>query len=241
MERLSHRFRLIAADLYGHGGTPPWPDHRGMLVDDEVDLLEPVFRMASDRFHLIGHSWGGAIALKAALRYGPRLKSLVLFEPALWSLLIAHEHSSDAARDIQINQYETQRLMDAGDYARAGEYFIDYWIGPGTWQRLTQARRSAFAESMRAASPEWHASFHETTTLAGFAAVDVPCLLLSGTKSTDPARAMTRLLSSVLPQAIIEELKGTGHMGPVTHPELVNSAIERFLLKVSECQPDVSA
>ncbi|HME46335.1 MAG TPA: alpha/beta hydrolase [Syntrophorhabdales bacterium] len=241
MERLSHRFRLIAPDLYGHGGTLPWPDHRGMFVDDEVNLLEPVFQMASDRFHLVGHSWGGAIALKAALRYLPRLRSLVLFEPALWSLLIANEPSSIATREIQINHDETQRLMDAGHYARAGEYFIDYWIGPGTWERMTEARRSAFATSMRAASPEWHASFHETTPLAAFASVEVPCLLLSGMKSTAPARAMTGLLSSVLPQAKIEELKDIGHMGPVTHPEVINSAIERFLLKVSEYQPDTLA
>jgi pimeloyl-ACP methyl ester carboxylesterase len=209
-----------------------------MHVDDEVDLLEPVFRLASDRFHLIGHSWGGAIALKAAIRHLPRLLSLVLYEPALWSLLIAHDPCSAPARDIAANQDETQRLIDKLDYAGAAEYFIDYWIGPGTWKGLTEVRRSAFATGMSAASPEWHASFHEATPLAAFAAVDVPALLLSGTKSTPPARAITTLLSSVLPRARILELEGIGHMGPVTHPEVVNSAIETFLLKMSEHQAD---
>ena len=238
MDRLSDRFRLIAPDLYGHGHTPPWPDHRGMYVDDEVDLLQPVLLLAGDRFHLIGHSWGGAIALKAAIRHLPRLLSLVLFEPALWSLLIADDPCSVPARDIAANQNETQRLIDGGDYAGAGEYFIDYWIGPGTWKGMTEARRSAFATGMAAASPEWHASFHEATPLAAFAAVDVPALLLSGTKSTAPARAITRLLSSVLPHSKILELEGIGHMGPVTHPEVVNSAIETFLLNISEHQAD---
>jgi len=238
MDRLSDRFRLIAPDLYGHGHTPPWPDRRGMHVDDEVDLLEPVFLSASDRFHLIGHSWGGAIALKAAVRYLPRLLSLVLFEPALWSLLIADDPCSAPARDIAANQDETQRLIDGRDYAGAAEYFIDYWIGPGAWKGMTEARRSVFAAGMGAASPEWYASFHEATPLDAFAALDVPALLLSGTKSTAPARAMTTLLSSVLPRAKILELEGIGHMGPVTHPEVVNSAIETFLLKVSGYQAD---
>jgi len=88
---------------------------------------------------------------------------------------------------------------------------------------------------MGAASPEWHATWNEATPLAAFAAVDVPTLLLSGTKSTAPARAVTMLLSSVLPRAEILELEGIGHMGPVTDPEVVNSAIETFLLKISEC------
>ena len=233
MDRLSGRFRLISPDLYGHGGTPPWPGERGMCVDDEVDLLEPVFRLV-ERFHLVGHSWGGAIALKAALRHLPRLESMVLFEPALWSLLIAEDPDSDAAREISKGHDDTQRLLDGGDYDRAGEYFIDYWIGPGTWIGMTQARRSAFADSMHGASPEWHASSHETIPLSAFAAVDVPVLLLSGTKSAAPGRAITRLLASVLPHVTVVGLAGIGHMGPVTHPDMVNAEIEAFLKKVSE-------
>jgi pimeloyl-ACP methyl ester carboxylesterase len=230
MERLSDRFRIIAPDLYGHGHTAPWPGHRGMHIDDEADLLEPIFRLAGERFHLIGHSWGGAIALIAALRLLPRLLSVVLFEPALWSLLVSGDPMSAAARDITLNRDQTRRMIDEGDFAAAGEYFIDYWVGPGAWNLLTEARQSAFAAGMYAASPEWHASFNETTPLAAFSAMDAPTLLLTGTKSTIPAMAITALLSSVLPRAKTVHLDGVGHMGPVTHPESVNSVIEGFLL-----------
>lgn len=232
MDRLSDRFRLVAPDLYGHGRTPPWPGHRGMRVDDEVDLIEPIFRLAGDRFHLIGHSWGGAIAMKAALRHLPQLLSVVLFEPALWSLLIADDPGSPASREITTNRDETQRMMDAGDFPGAGEYFIDYWVRPGTWRRMDEARRAAFCKGMCAASPEWYASFHETAALSAFAALDVPTLLLSGAASTTPARAITLLLSKVFPRANLLNLEGVGHMGPVTHPEAVNAAIEAFLLKM---------
>ena len=245
MERLSDRFRIIAPDLYGHGRTPAWPGHRGMTVDDEVDLLEYAFRMAGDRFHLIGHSWGAAIALKAALRHLPRLSSIVLFEPALWSLLVAHNPESIASREIILNRDVTQRMMDAGDYAGAGEYFIDYWVREGTWKRMDEARRSAFCSGMVAASPEWYASFHEATPLSAFAALDVPTLLLSGSGSTTPAREITTLLSGVLPRAKLRKLEGMGHMGPVTHSDVVNSAIEDFLTEVgvpgNSRMPDMAA
>lgn len=232
--RLSSKFRLIAPDLYGHGKTPPWPNHRPMHIDDELDLVEPVFRLAGERFHLIGHSWGGAIALKAALRHLPRLQSMVLFEPALWSLLIADDPCSAASREIIINRDETQHLMDQGDFVKAGEYFINFWLGPNTWIHMSKTRQASLVNGMHAASPEWYASFHETTQLSAFAALDVPTLLLSGQKSTKPARAITELVSSVLPHARVLDLEGIGHLGPVTHPEIVNNAIEAFLIKISK-------
>jgi pimeloyl-ACP methyl ester carboxylesterase len=205
-----------------------------MYIDDELDLLETTFRLAGDRFHLVGHSWGGAIGLKAALRYLSRLQSMVLFEPALWSLLIADDPRSVASLEIVTNRDETQRLMDQGNFIEAGEHFIDYWVDPGAWQRMTEVRRSALVNGMHAASPEWYASFHEPTPLTAFSTIDVPTLLLSGKKSTAPGRAITALLSSVLPHARVLELEGIGHMGPVTHPEIVNSAIEAFLIETSE-------
>src|SRR5438874_6249088 len=67
MDLLANRFRVLAADLYGYGQSPAWPDAHKLSLADEARLLEPVFRSAGDRFHLIGHSYGGAVALRAAL------------------------------------------------------------------------------------------------------------------------------------------------------------------------------
>ncbi len=234
MDLLSDRFRIIAPDLYGHGGTPAWDGHRGMRVDDEVDLVESAFLMAGDRFHLIGHSWGGAIALKAALRHRDEIMSLTLYEPALWSLLVSGDPTGAGAREIETNRRETQRLMDEGDFSDAARYFLDYWVGKGTWDLLPEVRKSAFAAGMHAAGPEWHASFHETAPLDAFAAIHAPTLLLTGTRSTAPGRAMTGLLAPVIPNARVVELEGIGHMGPVTHPDMVNRAVEAFLMEVQE-------
>jgi pimeloyl-ACP methyl ester carboxylesterase len=75
MERLVDRFRVIAVDLYGSGRTPAGPRDQPMHLDDELALLSSVFRAAGDRFHLIGHSFGGAISLKAAFADRDRLLS----------------------------------------------------------------------------------------------------------------------------------------------------------------------
>jgi len=200
-----------------------------MLLDDEITLLRSVFRAAGDRFHLIGHSYGGAIALKAALTHQDRLISLVLYEPVLFSVLMANASQSDAAREIVAVRDDTIRLVDEGGFSASAERFIDYWTGDGAWAAMPEPRRPKIAEAVRAVKPEWHALFHDSTPLEAFAEINVPTLLLTGTSSKASALAVARLLTKVLPRVRVEEIEGVGHMAPVTHPDRINPLIERFL------------
>ena len=238
MERLAPRFRVLAVDLYGYGRTAPWPGDRPMDLDDQVALLGPVFQAAGDRFHLIGHSFGGAIALKAAFSNRDRLISLVLYEPVLFSVLVADAPESAAAREILAVRDEMIQLVDQGDLDAAAERFIDYWTGDGTWAATPENRRQAIAAAMRNAKPEEHALFSDPTPLHAFTAIDVPTLFLTGTRSKASVRAIARLLTAVLPRVRVEEIDGVGHMAPVTHPERVNPLIERFL---EAAQPGAAA
>jgi pimeloyl-ACP methyl ester carboxylesterase len=227
MDLLADRFRVIAADLYGSGRSPAWPDDRPMWLDDQLALLEPVFERAGERFHLVGHSYGGAIALKAALKYGSHVRSLALYEPVLFALLLRSAPESEAAREIAAVRDDTMALAPAA----AAERFIDYWMGAGTWAATPVARRPVLLQSVQSVRPEWHSAFHEPTPLEAFGAITAPVLLMTGTASTAAARAVTALLVNKLSSIQVEELAGAGHMAPVTDPARVNPLIERFLLQ----------
>jgi pimeloyl-ACP methyl ester carboxylesterase len=229
MELLAPRHRVIAADLYGAGKTAPWPHARPMRLDDELALLEPVFEAAGARFHLVGHSFGGAVALKAALAAPQRLLSLVLFEPVLFSVLVTAAPHGAAAREILAVRDDTTRLVGENDLVAAAQRFIDYWMGDGAWAATPPARQPALAAAMRSVIPEWHAAFGEPTPLQALAAIDVPTLLLTGTRSTASARAVVQLLAPVLANVRVEAVEGAGHMAPLTHSEHINPLIERFL------------
>src|SRR5690349_5114417 len=97
MERLAGSFRVLACDMSGCGRSPAFPAHLPYTLDEEVAFLDPAFESAGDSFHLVGHSYGGAVALKAALRHRGRLQSLTLFEPVLFSLLLTQAPQTDAA------------------------------------------------------------------------------------------------------------------------------------------------
>ena len=229
MDHLSDRFRVIAVDLYGSGKTAAWPQNQPMTLDDELALLDSVFQAAGDRFHLIGHSYGGAIALKAAIADRKRVLSLVLYEPVLFSALMADSPESAVAREILAVRDDTIRLVDQGNLTLAAQRFIDYWMGDGAWVATPESRRPALAEAMRAVKSQWLALLSESTPLRAFAAVNVPTLFLNGTKSKASALAVARLVTAVLPRVRREELEGLGHMGPVTHPDTINPLIKRFL------------
>jgi pimeloyl-ACP methyl ester carboxylesterase len=203
-----------------------------MRLDDELALLSSAFRAAGDHFHLIGHSYGGAIALKAALADRQRVLSLVLYEPVLFSAVIADCPEGSVAREILALRDETIRLIDQGNLDLAAQHFLDYWMGNGTWAATPEHRSATLAEAMRAVKSQWNALLDESTPLRAFAGVNVPTLLLTGKNSKASALAVARLVTAVLPCVRREELEGAGHMGPVTHPGTVNSLIRGFLEEI---------
>ncbi len=200
-----------------------------MTVDDEIDLLEPVFRAVDGQLNIVGHSWGGAVALKAGLKYRRKLKSLVLFEPALWSLLATDAPDSSALREIMQIRRNSARSMQQGDWSAAAQSFLDYWAEPETWQKMTERQREETVAGMRAVKNDWHGSFNDPTPLSVFSVIDAPVLMLTGSKSTDAAEFLARMLGSALKNAKVAEIDNAGHMGPVTHADQVNLQVEKFL------------
>jgi pimeloyl-ACP methyl ester carboxylesterase len=229
MDRLAVRFRVLAVDLYGAGRSPAWPDDRPLTLADEVALIEPIVAAAGPRVHVIGHSYGGAVALKFALMHPERVASLIVFEPVLFSLLMGHDPDGPAAREICAVRADTTAAVDRGQLDIAGARFVDYWMGAGTWASFPNARRQTIAAAMTHIPGEWHAVFEEPAPLQAFAAVDAVTLCLVGSDSPDTSRAVSTLLAKTLPRACEVELERVGHMGPVTHPDLVDELIEQHL------------
>ena len=229
MELLAPRFRVLAPDSYGAGKSPDWPSDREISLADEVALIEPVLREAGSPLTLIGHSYGAAIALRAALDDPGRVRSLVLYEPTLFSLLEAESPPPNDADGIRQAVADAALALDRGDRNRAAEAFIDYWMGEGAWQSMPEPRRQPIAASAVNVRRWRHALFTEPTPLQSFRALDFPVLFLAGGRTTASARGVARLLIAALPRVEVLEFEELGHMGPVTHPERVNAAIVRFL------------
>jgi pimeloyl-ACP methyl ester carboxylesterase len=133
---------------------------------------------------------------------------LALYEPTLFGLLDAQSPPPNDADGIRETAASAAAAVEAGDLNLAAERFIDFWMGKGTWA---------------------HTFFNEPTPLAAFSELNVPVLYMMGSQSPASSRGVGRLLIRTLPNVQAVEFEGIGHMGPVTHPDVVNAAISRFL------------
>jgi pimeloyl-ACP methyl ester carboxylesterase len=229
MDLLSLAFRVLAPDTYGAGKSPQWPSDRPIRLRDEVALIEPVLARAGSSVALVGHSYGAAVALIAALANPGRVRALALYEPTLFSLIDAQTPPPNEAEGIRSIVANASAALDAGNADAAAGYFIDYWMGAGAWKRTPEERKPAIAASVKNIRGWAHALITEPMPLEAFRSLDVPVLYMKGKRSTVSAHGVARLLTGVLPRVEVVEFESLGHMGPVTHPESVNEVIMQFL------------
>ena len=232
MDLLASRHRVLAPDCYGSGRSPEWHSDRFISLQDEVDFLDPMFARAGASFHLVGHSYGAAVALVAALAHRDRVRSLALYEPTLFALVDADSAPPNEADGIRHTVADASAALDRGEADAAAERFIDYWMGVGSWRATPEDRKPTIAASIKNIRRWAHALFTEPTPLAAFAALRIPVLIMTGGVSTPAAHGVARRLLSALPTARHHDFPQLGHMGPVTHPDQVNATVARFLDEV---------
>ena len=227
MDLLAQKFRVLAPDTYGAGKSPARPRGRKISLRDEVALLDPVFERAGEAFSIVGHSYGGGVALVGGVIHRERLRSVALYEPSLFALV--ERESPKDVDGIRNTVVASVAALERGDAPGAARCFIDFWMGAGSFDRMPERVQAASAESVRDIQDWKDALFDEPTPAAVLAELDVPVLLMVGSKSPRSSRAVAQRLADVLPQVETVELEGLGHMGPVTHPGKVNEVMARFL------------
>jgi pimeloyl-ACP methyl ester carboxylesterase len=229
MDLLAPTHRVLAPDCYGSGRSADWPSDRVISLMDEVKFLDPVFARAGHSFSLVGHSYGAAVALLAALTHRDRVRSIALYEPTLFALIEADSGPPNEADGIRDAVASAGAALDRGEADAAAERFIDYWMGAGSWRATPQERKPAIAASVKNIRRWAHALFTEPTPLAAFATLQMPVLIMTGGASTAAAHGVARRLLRALPTAKHHEFPNLGHMGPVTQPEPVNAVLAHFL------------
>ena len=231
MDCLAPSFRVLAPDLYGVGKSSPRPTGRAFTLRDEVSLLEPLLRQAGERITLVGHSYGAAVALVAALAEPKRIRALALYEPTLFSLVDAESPPPNEADGIRETVSRAINAMAADDPDEAARCFIDFWMSPGAWDATPESHKGHIRSSM-ADLRHWASALMEDPIpipIQSFAELEIPVLYMTGKHSPASSLSVARLLAAVLPRVQSVEFDDLGHMGPVTHPHIVNKAIASFL------------
>ncbi|MBG9389441.1 alpha/beta fold hydrolase [Caenimonas aquaedulcis] len=228
VEELRRDFRVLAVEFHGHGMRPDWPHERRMTLADDAGLVLPLLEMVGGA-HVVGHSYGAAVALKLACMRPLLVHSVAAYEPVLFRLLIDDTAHPQAGADVLRTAASMRDRLKAGQPAQAARLFIDFWSGAGAWQSLDGKAQRSIEARMPSVIRHFEALFAEPFPREQLAHMAMPMLLLSGSRTVEAARRVARLLRAALPLAEHQELPGMGHMGPVTHAKAVNERIRQFL------------
>ena len=219
VEKLGTHYRVIAPDLTSYGS----------LAQAAAPIRSILGRLSAPA-HLVGHSWGGGVALHLARTRPELLRTLTLIEPSAFHLLRGGDAIDAAAlREISEVAARTEADLASGDLMSGFGRFVDYWSGPGSWDAMSAEKRAAFAPLLAGIALDFQALLGEPAEIEDVRGMPVPTLLVQGGGTTLPSRCVCRRLRDVLPGAQFSVVQGAGHMLPVTHREAVNALIAGHL------------
>jgi pimeloyl-ACP methyl ester carboxylesterase len=227
-EVLKDRYRVLAINLFGYGGTTPWPGTFAQSLYAQAQLVLALCEQAPTPIHLVGHSFGGSVALKVASILGPSVGDLILLEPIPFNLLKQNGRPR-AFLESRLLRDHVKCFGSLGDWRKVAERFADYWLGDGSWDSMPEKRRCAFVESLPPNFHEWDAIMEEEASVDEWMALTARTLLVSDTATRRPIREIVEILAKACPHWSFRTITGAGHMAPLTHPDLINPIVREFL------------
>lgn len=223
-DRLRDRYRLIAADLLL---ADPASRKLGAFTFAQDCAFIGALIDANPGAHVLGHSYGGVVAIKAAMANRDKIASLILIEPSCFHLL---KQEGKPEYDEIIRLQRIQREHEArGDAAQAARAFIAYWIGPAGWDAMPDRRKELMMLGLPKLDEDWPGTIDDNTRLADYRSLAMPVLLMRAKDTRAPSLRIVELLRTALPNAAFTEIADGGHMSPLTNPEPVNAAVDEFL------------
>lgn len=228
---LSGEYRVVYYDQRGSGNSQIKPDNAAYTIDQLVEELEAIRRdvLSSDQFVVVGHSAGGALAQRYALKYREHVASMVLVSsipinngvatPAVWDRLLpamvalnGWPPTGPLARDEwfaqlnKANQIDRLHNTDCADLLHNAGY-----LSFATWREVS---RSLSGDDYRYALEQ----------------LQVPTLVVYGASDSDTTGEWTaNRLCETLPNCTLTRFDQSGHWPFLEEPENFAQVVTDFL------------
>jgi len=232
-ETLGDDYELLAPEHYGSASNGAWTGEHAFTLADDAARAIALIDSSQSKVHLVGHSYGGGVALHVALARSSQIASMVLYEPSAFHLLRQlGELGAEAFSEIAGVARQVGDGVLTGDYRRALAGFVDYWGGIGTWERMRPSAQRALICWAPKGPLDFHALIENPTPASAYRALKCPVLIMRGAHSLKPPRIIAERLAELLPDSRLLVIDGAGHMGPFTHASEVAALIVRHIAAI---------
>jgi pimeloyl-ACP methyl ester carboxylesterase len=116
------------------------------------------------------------------------------------------------------------------------ERFVDYWSAPGAFARMRPALQDRLIRWAPKAPLDFHALINNPLAADAYTTLDIPTLILCGEHAPRPTRIIAHRLAELLPRGRVIVVPVAGHLGPITHPEIVSPLMARHIRESASTQ-----
>lgn len=231
LESLAPWHRLIVPDRRGHGASPTEP-RPYTIAGDAADLAALLDELGVERAHLVGHSYGGLVALEWAVRQPERCRCLHLIEPPYLTLL---PDDPDVASIAAAGRAIFDNAAAAGGDRTAAD-FVTMMAGDEAMRRARM--RPFWAAMAREAARMAHAEYPDRYPPARLDALaaGVPITVYTGARSHAALRKIASALAARRAGAHLVEFATAGH-----DVQRAGAPFDRALLRVTNPDAELPA
>ena len=221
-------YRCVAFDFRGHGRSESTPE--GYSLDEFAqDAVELIRFLQCAPCHFVGHSLGGFVAMRVALRYPELVKSLVLINT-----------TAGPERPEQIARYRLLNLIArfVGLRPVVGQvlpimFGHDFLSDPGRAPERDRWRKLLLENDRRGVTRSAQVVIDRDGIVERLAGLEVPTLVITGSDDRAIPPASSRALHEAIAKSRFLELPRIGHTSPVEAPDAVAVALCEFLPTVT--------
>ncbi len=221
VERLAPCHHCILIKLPGHGGTPDPKDFTNPSMETELSLIERVVdKLCHQPIHLVGHSFGGVVALAQAFKGSLSVSELTLFEPVTVNVL---ELMQDPEMAQDVHTFLAQYRRDvARNVPQVCSQLINFWGGEGAFDLFPDYIKKGMEGLVDNNIRHWDLCVNSDYTLADLKKFPIPTRVVCGSESNPATRAIATVLTDNIACAHKTVIEGASHF-------LVNSHVDECL------------
>ena len=211
-------YRVVAVDLPGFGEAPVPPGEQAAWMD----VLQTMDELSIERAALVGNSFGGAVALRAAFVAPDRVSALVLVSAPAPDL--------EPSAKLEAVWEQEEAALERGDIDAAVDAVVNAWTLSDAPQelrdRVAAMQRRAFALGD---PPTTEAPDPVEQDPEALARLEVPTLVAAGERDMGDFLDGAEALAQTLPRARHAVIEGAGHLAPLETPEEFRRLVLAFL------------
>ncbi|MBR0777506.1 alpha/beta hydrolase [Bradyrhizobium diazoefficiens] len=236
-EIIANRYRFIAY-TQRYFGTKPWPDEgkNYSVATHADDLTKFIISLNAGPVHLVGWSHGGVVAVAAAISEPSMVRSLILYDAGVLSVLPAESPEGKIAREDRAKMFGPigAAASENGDFTKAAKLLqeIVFGLQPGEFSSVPEYLQTVLVDNARVLPLMFAAPPPPIVTCEMLRDFTRPTLVICGENSRELWSLPSKAIAKCVPGARQVTLKNVGHDGPVRDPAAFTGAVFEFLSSV---------